>query len=143
MSAIHKSALVHFSADAMRELVADIESYPEFLPWCRSSKVLSRVDNVVEAELDIAWSGLNKSFATRNTLTKLGSINMQLISGPFRNLDGVWQFLPLREDASKISLELEFEFSSKLNQLAFGAVFNQICNTMVNAFTNRAKDIYE
>lgn len=127
----------------MRELVADIESYPAFLPWCRSSKVLSRVDNVVEAELDIAWSGLNKSFATRNTLTKQGDINMQLISGPFRNLDGVWQFLSLRDDASKISLELDFEFSSKLNQLAFGAVFNQICNTMVNAFTNRAKDIYE
>jgi len=127
----------------MRTLVTDIESYPEFLPWCRSSKILSQADNVVEAELDIAWSGLNQSFATRNTLTEQGNINMQLISGPFRNLDGVWHFLPLREDASKISLELEFEFSSKLNQLAFGAVFNQICNTMVNAFTHRAKDIYD
>ena len=143
MTVIHKSALVHFSATAMRQLVTDIESYPEFLPWCRSSKILSQVGGVVEAELDIAWSGIKKSFATRNTLTEQGNIDMQLLSGPFRNLDGIWQFLPLREDASKISLDLEFEFSSKLNQLAFGAVFNQICNTMVNAFTQRAKDVYE
>jgi ribosome-associated toxin RatA of RatAB toxin-antitoxin module len=67
---------------------------------------------------------------------------MSLLDGPFSSLEGVWAFMPLREDASKISLDLEFEMHGKLASLAFGAVFNQICNTMVGSFTERAKVIY-
>jgi ribosome-associated toxin RatA of RatAB toxin-antitoxin module len=67
---------------------------------------------------------------------------VSLLNGPFSYLEGVWSFMPLREDASKISLDLEFEMSGKLASLAFGAVFNQICNTMVSSFTSRAKQIY-
>jgi ribosome-associated toxin RatA of RatAB toxin-antitoxin module len=67
---------------------------------------------------------------------------MSLLNGPFSSLEGVWDFMPLRADASKISLDLEFEMSGKLAALAFGAVFNQICNTMVSSFTQRAKQVY-
>ena len=65
-----------------------------------------------------------------------------LLNGPFSHLDGVWTFTPLREDACKIALDLEFEMPGKLANLAFGAVFNQICNTMVASFTQRAKQVY-
>lgn len=142
MVLVQKSALVKYSAQKMFDLVDNIEAYPEFLPWCSDSRILSRKDNVVEAELIIAKGGFKKSFATRNLLDHGGRITIALLNGPFTHLEGKWDFMPLREDASKISLDLEFEMSGKLASLAFGAVFNQICNTMVASFTERAKEIY-
>ena len=90
----------------------------------------------------ISKGGFKKSFSTRNRVDQGGTITVTLLDGPFNHLDGTWNFMPLREDASKISLDLEFEMSGKLASLAFGAVFHQICNTMVSSFTNRAKEIY-
>lgn len=142
ITVVQKSALVKFSAQQMYALVEDIESYPQFLPWCSGSKILHKENNIVDGRLDIAKAGFHKSFATRNRLDPSGKIYLSLLEGPFSSLEGVWSFLPLREDASKISLDLEFEISSKLTSLAFGPVFNQICNTMVTAFTQRAKVIY-
>lgn len=139
---VQKSALVKYSAHAMYDIVTDIEAYPEFLPWCTGSRIISRKDNIVEAELQIAKGGFKNSFATRNINDEGGRITVSLLDGPFSSLDGVWNFMPLREDASKISLDLEFEINGVLANFAFGAVFNQICNTMVSSFTGRAKQIY-
>jgi len=142
MSIVQKSALVKYSAFQMFEIVDDIESYPDFLPWCSGSKILKREGEIVEAELQISKAGFNKTFATRNRNDGHGKLFMTLLDGPFSSLDGVWDFMPLREDASKISLDLEFEMNSKFASLAFGTVFNQICNTMVKSFTDRAKQVY-
>lgn len=144
MTEINKSALVRYPAHSMFALVDDIEAYPEFLPWCSGSQVLSRDENVVQARVDVTKGGFNKSFTTRNLnqLNDPSTITMNLIDGPFSHLNGVWRFIPLREDASKISLDLEFEMVGKLANLAFGTVFNQICNTMIGSFTQRAKQIY-
>ncbi len=142
MTIVQKSALVKYSAQQMFDLVNDIESYPQFLPWCSGSRIIKRVDNIVEAELQISKGGFKKAFSTRNRIDLGGKISVSLLDGPFSYLEGVWSFMPLREDASKISLDLEFEMSGKLASLAFGAVFNQICNTMVSSFTHRAKEIY-
>jgi len=142
MTTVQKSALVRFPAHLMFELVDDIESYPQFLPWCRTSRILRRSGDVVDAELEIARGGFNKSFATRNIIVAPQEIRMSLLTGPFSRLEGVWTFTPLRADASKISLHLQFEMSGKLASLAFGTIFNQICNTLVSAFSERAKAIY-
>ncbi|TAL42486.1 MAG: type II toxin-antitoxin system RatA family toxin [Methylovulum sp.] len=142
MTIVQKSALVRYSAQQMFDLVNDIEAYPQFLPWCSGSRIIKRADDFVEAELLISKGGFKKSFSTRNRIDRGGTITVSLLDGPFSYLEGVWNFMPLREDASKISLDLEFEMSGKLASLAFGAVFNQICNTMVSSFTNRAKQIY-
>ena len=142
MTVVQKSALVKFSALQMFELVNNIEDYPKFLPWCSGSRIIKRGDDFVEAELIISKGGFNKSFSTRNKIDPAGVITVSLLDGPFSYLEGVWNFLPLREDASKISLDLEFEMSGKLASLAFGVVFNQICNTMVTSFPDRAKQVY-
>jgi len=142
MTVVQKSALVKFSARQMFDLVNDIENYPQFLPWCSGSRIIKRGDDFVEAELLISKGGFKKAFSTRNQIDQGGKITVSLLDGPFSYLEGVWNFMPLREDASKISLDLEFEMSGKLASLAFGAVFNQICNTMVSSFTARAKEIY-
>jgi len=142
MTVVQKSALVKFSALQMFTIVGDIESYPEFLPWCSGSKILNREGDIVDAELKISKAGFNKTFATRNRGEDKNKLYLSLLDGPFSSLEGVWNFIPLREDASKISLDLEFEINSVFASLAFGAVFNQICNTMVTSFTERAKQIY-
>jgi len=142
MTVVQKSALVKFSAQQMFDLVNDIESYPEFLPWCSGSRVIRRKGDIVEGEIQISKAGFNKTFVTRNKVDPGGKIYMSLLEGPFSSLEGVWDFMPLREDASKISLDLEFEISGALAGLAFGPVFNQICNTMVTSFTQRAKIVY-
>jgi len=139
---VNKSALVKYSAQSMFDLVDDIESYPEFLPWCSGSRVLVRKVDFVEATVNVSRSGFKSSFTTRNQLNGPVNINMVLIDGPFSHLQGDWNFTPLREDASKISLDLDFEMSSKIAGVAFGGIFNQICNTMVSSFTGRAKQIY-
>lgn len=142
MTVVQKSALVKFSAQQMFDLVNNIEDYPKFLPWCSGSRILKREDDMVEAELVISKGGFKKSFSTRNKIVNGRRMTVSLLSGPFSSLEGTWDFIPLREDASKISLNLEFEMSGKLASLAFGAVFNQICNTMVSSFTARAKAVY-
>ena len=142
MKTVHKSVLIWYSPQEMYALVIDVCQYPQFLPWCSSSRILRRSGDVVDAELEVSKAGFHKSFATRNTLLAPEHIRISLLEGPFSHLEGVWTFTPLRQDASKISLELEFEMLGKLTNLAFGTLFNQICNTMVDAFSERAKSVY-
>lgn len=143
MTLISRNALVPYSVEEMYQLVDDIESYADFLPWCRSTQVLSRNENEVQASIEIARGALNKSFTTLNRLQKNKIIEMRLVEGPFRHLEGFWRFDALKDgSASRISLDLDFEFESKLIALAVGPVFNQIANTMVDAFCKRAVEVY-
>jgi ribosome-associated toxin RatA of RatAB toxin-antitoxin module len=142
ITVVKKSALVKFSAQQMFDIVNNIESYPDYLPWCQTSRILNQKKDMIEAELVIAKGGLQKAFATRNQLDQGGRIYMTLLEGPFKSLEGVWNFMPLRQDASKISLDLEFEVAGKLASLTFGRIFNQLCNNMVSAFSDRARQIY-
>ena len=143
MPTISKSALVTHSASEMFTLVDDVSSYKEFLPWCGGSEELSRNDDEVKASVTISHSGLNKTFTTLNRLQKNKMIELTLVDGPFKHLHGFWRFDPLAEDACKISLDLEYEFSNMLLGLAIGPVFSQIANSMVDSFCLRADDIYE
>ena len=142
MTTINKSALVTHSANDMYKLVDDIEAYPEFLPWCKSTTVLSRTKDEVRASIQIAHSGLNRSFTTCNRNQKNKIIEMRLLEGPFKHLEGFWRFDDIESEGCKVSLDLNFEFSNKLIGLAFGPVFNQIANNLVDAFCNRAKQVY-
>ena len=142
MTTIHKSALVPYTAEQMYALVDDIPAYAEFLPWCDAAREIDRTDTEVEARLDIAHSGIHKSFTTRNRLEKGRQIEMQLVEGPFRYLNGVWKFEPLGEAGSRVSLDLEFEFSNKLLAMTFGPFFNKMAGSLVDSFIQRAQKVY-
>lgn len=142
MPQVKKSALVPYPAGAMYALVNDIESYPEFLPWCCAARILTRKADQLQASIAIAKGPLQKSFVTRNRLRPETAIEIQLVDGPFRKLDGMWRFEALDERASKVALNLDFEFSSRLLALSVGPVFQQIGNTMVDAFCRRARQLY-
>jgi len=142
MTTISKSALVLYSPEQMFRLVDDIESYAEFLPWCGKATEISRDEKNVEASIFISYSGVNKEFTTQNKNTAFEKIEMRLVNGPFKNLDGVWLFEPLGENACKVSLNLEFEFSSKIISVTLGPVFSLIANSLVDAFIKRADTVY-
>jgi ribosome-associated toxin RatA of RatAB toxin-antitoxin module len=139
---VNKSALVSFSAVQMFDLVADMEAYPEFLPLCNASEIVSREDNQFCGRMEVGRLGIRQAFTTRNRFAPGEWMKLDLVDGPFRKLQGVWTFTPLREDACKVELELDFEFSGKLIDKAFGAVFSQIANTLVDAFCKRAEEVY-
>lgn len=142
MTTIHKSALVPYSAEQMYNLVDDVQAYPDFLPWCGAAREISRNEEEVQASLDISHSGVHKSFTTRNRLQPGQSIEMQLVEGPFKHLNGVWRFEALGAAGSKVGLDLEFEFSSKLLGMTFGPIFSKIAGSLVDAFIQRAQKIY-
>jgi ribosome-associated toxin RatA of RatAB toxin-antitoxin module len=142
MPAINRSALVMYSAEQMYQLINDVLAYPIFLPDCSNSKIISQTENSVTAALLVSKGGLKKWFTTQNTLVSNEEVQLKLVDGPFKKLQGSWKLLPLSDDACKVSLELEYEFSSKMFDIAFGRVFNHLTNNMVQAFTQRAKDVY-
>jgi len=126
----------------MFQLVTDISSYPQFLPWCSKTEIISSDENQTTAKLYIAFKGVKQSFTTCNSNSRPERIDMRLVDGPFSHMGGVWQFLELSDSACKIELKLEFAFASKLLEKIVGPVFGMIGNTMVDSFHQRAKSLY-
>lgn len=142
MAQVDRSALVLHTAEEMFDLINDVERYPEFLPWCAKTEVVSRTDEELVATLFLSKGGLNYSFTTRNQLTRPTRMTLVLEEGPFSNLEGVWDFKVLSDEASKVSLNLNFEFSGKIASFAMSKVFNQVATTLVDAFVERADQVY-
>src|SRR5436190_9352644 len=126
----------------MYGLVADIASYPKFLPWCGGARILRAQDDLVEAEITIAYGGVHKTFTTRNLLQPDKMMEIRLIEGPFRLLHGYWRFTALEAQASKIELDLEFEVANRLVAVVLTPVFSTIASQLVDAFHKRAADLY-
>ncbi len=142
MRRVNRSALVPYTAREMYRLVDDVEAYPDFLPWCRSATVHRRTDDEVEASIELERKGISKTFTTRNTMRRHEAIDLNLVGGPFRTLSGGWQFDALGDDGCKVTLSLDFEFDSRVVDLMFGAFFEDTCNSLVDAFTRRAAEVY-
>lgn len=140
MRRVSRSALVPFSVNEMYALAADVESYPEFLPWCSAAKIHLRDGEYVEATLELHKSGLRKEFRTRNRLIENEAIEINLIGGPFRHLSGGWRFHALGDSGCKVCLEMDFEFKSRATDILFGSFVEKSCNSLVDAFTRRAHE---
>ena len=137
-----KSVFLGYSAQQMFDLVANIDDYPKFLPWCSGVEIRERRDNVVVASIGINYHGVKQSFTTSNENTAPTTIKMKLVDGPFKSLDGVWTFKALREDACKIEFDMRYEFSGTLLDKLVGPVFGMIANSMVDSFCKRAETVY-
>ncbi|MDR8016951.1 type II toxin-antitoxin system RatA family toxin [Ectopseudomonas guguanensis] len=139
---IQRSALLPYPAQALFDLVNDVASYPQFLPWCSASEVLEVSETHMLASLEVAKGGIGQRFVTRNALLPGQRIEMNLQEGPFTSLNGVWEFKALGDKACKISLDLTFDYAGPLVRATLGPLFNQAANTMVDAFCQRAKQLY-
>jgi len=142
MAQVEKSVLVPHSATQMYQLVDAPERYPEFLPWCGGVDLVQRDEGTTVATLHIDYHGLKQKFTTENTKVFPNLMDIKLVDGPFRQLEGVWRFIPLSDDACKIEFQLHYEFSSHLLEKIIAPVFSHIANTFVDAFVERAEIIY-
>lgn len=142
MTHIARSALVPYTAHEMFALVADIPSYPQFLPWCGGARIQSQDEDLVVASIDIAYKGVHKAFTTRNRLQTDKVLEMSLVEGPFRHLHGNWLFNAVGADACRVSFDLDFEVSNRLLAVVINPVFTGIANQMVDSFAARARVVY-
>ena len=144
MKNVHKSVLIWYSPEEMFALVTAVDKYPEFLPWCDRSAVLSQDENGMKAEVGIAFAGIHQTFTTLNEHVPGREVKMKLVNGPFSHLDGQWKFIPLGGDgqrACKVELELHYGFDNALGKL-IGPVFDKIAANLVDAFVKRAEQVY-
>ncbi|MBC3806088.1 type II toxin-antitoxin system RatA family toxin [Undibacterium seohonense] len=142
MAVVKKNVLVSFSVEQMFALVEKVEDYPLFLPWCGGVSVAERTDTQLKATLSINYHGIKQSFTTQNLNSPPYRMEMHLVDGPFKQLQGCWTFTALRADACKIEFDLRYEFSSKLLEHLIGPVFSKITNSFVDAFCERAEQVY-
>lgn len=145
MKNIHKSVLIWYSPEQMFALVTDVANYPQFLPWCDRAEVLEHTPDGMLAKLGLRVAGLNPSFTTRNSHVPPHSVRMALVDGPFSQLAGEWTFGPVGDGsqaACKVSLSLQYGFSSAALAMCVGPVFDKIADGLVNAFIERAQRVY-
>ena len=142
MTTISKSALVPYTPEQMYRLVQEIEAYPQFLPWCPRAEILSRDTDEVRATLWLSKGGVEKAFTTCNRHQNNKMIEIRLVEGPFKCLEGFWRFDALGDSGCKVSLDIAFEFSNRMLSMVVGPVFNQVANSLVDSFQKRAAEIY-
>lgn len=142
MALVEKSVLIERSAQQMFDLVDRCEEYPLFLPWCARGEVTFRDEQKTVATLHINFHSIKSHFTTENLKSAPEAMDIRLVDGPFRRLDGAWRFKPLTESACKIEFRLHYDFSSKVFEKVIGPVFNHIANTFVEAFVRRAQQVY-
>ena len=126
----------------MYELVNDIGSYSDFLPWCVESMVLTNGNNQLTASLSFAAGKIQQTLTTENRMVPGRSIEVRLLSGPFKQLSGSWLLDPVGDHSCNISLQMDFVFKNKIVELALNQVFRRIINSLIKAFTERAHQIY-
>lgn len=142
MAVVQRSVLVEFSVGEMYGLVDDIESYPLFLPWCSGAEIVSRTSEQVVATIHMDFRGLKQHFTTSNSRHPYECIRLDLVSGPFRKLEGEWRFQALDSRACKVTLNLNYEFSGGLLDKMLGPVFHHIADNLVDAFVARAESVH-
>lgn len=143
MSTLNYSVIEPYNTKQIFDLVNDINAYPEFVPDCTQSGVLEQHNDRLVAFIEVAKLGFRKRFITENTFIQDKRINIQLIDGPFNYLTGRWHFIPLDPTGCQIVFNLQFQFKSRLLEYAFAPLFREIMCSMVQAFSLRAKQVYQ
>jgi ribosome-associated toxin RatA of RatAB toxin-antitoxin module len=138
MREVKRSALVNQPPARLYALINDIESYPQFLPWCSHASVASRTPAEIVATLGVRQGALQGEFTTRNTLEPESRVRMQLVSGPFRALEGLWVLTPV-ESGCRVDLTMRFAFKNSLTGLLFEPKFAETVGSLVDAFVARAR----
>ena len=139
MEVVDRSMLAPYGADRMYALVDDVESYPQFLPWCERTQVSLREPGRTVATIHANFHGLRQQFTTENTNRPGEHIDIALVSGPFRTLRGHWHFTPLGGDGCRVEFRLEYQFASRVLEKLAGPVFHRIADSFVDAFVRRAE----
>ncbi len=142
MHTVQRSVLVPYNCAQMFDLVADVEKYPQFLPWCGGAEVHHQDEEGMKASITISIAGIKQTFTTQNDHDYPNAITVKLVDGPFSHLTGLWRFQALSEDACKVIYTMEYAFSNRALEMVVGPVFNRIATSFIDSFTQRAQDCY-
>lgn len=135
--------IVPHRAEQIFDLIADVDRYPEFLPWCVAARVLSRSETEMRADLAIGFKGIRERFTSRVALDRPNlQIDVHYEKGPFKYLHNHWRFEPLDGNKCGIDFHVEFEFRSHILEVLMGRLFDEAVRRMVRAFENRADALY-
>tara|TARA_B100001769_G_C21779698_1_gene425560 strand:- start:138 stop:575 length:438 start_codon:yes stop_codon:yes gene_type:complete len=138
MNYINKSEEINVNKEMIFDLINNVDNYETFLPWCSSSSIISRRDNLIVAEIEISKSFVNWKFKTENTFEKNKVINLQLIDGPFSHLEGFWKFEAINKFNTSVTLYLEYKFDNKLIEMSLKPVFSNIMSSILDSFISEA-----
>lgn len=147
MREVKRNALVPYTPAQMFALVEDFERYPEFLPWVSGAKLLSHDGEQLVGRLEMERLGIKEHFTTRNRLQSPTRMDMQLVDGPFKQLDGSWRFTAIcdadgRPRGTRVDLQIQFQFKNAMLDMLMGKAFEASCGSLVDAFTKRARALY-
>ncbi|HEY0525468.1 MAG TPA: type II toxin-antitoxin system RatA family toxin [Stellaceae bacterium] len=131
-----------YTPEQLFDLVADVERYPEFLPWCLGARIRERRDDIVLADMLIGFKMIREKFTSRVVLQRPGRIDVAYTDGPFKYLKNHWIFEPMPGSACRIDFYVEFEFRSALLTKVMGVLFGEAVRRMVTAFEARARALY-
>ena len=131
-----------YTPEQLFDLVADIERYPEFLPWCLAARIRKREGNTVHADLVIGFKMLRERFSSVDVFDRPYRIDIRYTKGPLRHLNNHWIFEAAPDGGCMIDFYIDFEFHSRLFQKMVGGLFNEAVRRLVLAFESRAHEIY-
>ncbi len=140
---VHRETRVlPYAPEQVYDLVAGVEKYPEFLPWCVACRIKQReTPNSFTADMAVGFKMVREKFTSRVRLTPKSAITIEYLDGPFEHLTNEWTF-SADPNGTKLAFYLEFEFRSKVLQKLIGVLFEEAVKRMVAAFEARAAKIY-
>jgi len=139
MPTVDRTVLVPWTAELMFDLVADVHGYPRFLPWCSGADTREIAPETHEATIELDYRGIRTRFSTRNRLQRPESLKMELLNGPFQELNGTWQFVQIGDAGSRVRLELAYRMAAGPLGRALAPVFDALAGTMIDAFVREAE----
>lgn len=141
MREVKRSAMVARPASHLYTLITDVDAYPAFLPWCTHARIDSRGDNEVLATIGVQRGPLKMEFTTRNVHVQDTSVQMTLVRGPFKELDGLWTLAPIGDLGCRVDLQMRFAFKVSGMGGVLEPVFEQTAASLVDAFVARAREV--
>ncbi|PEQ11260.1 ubiquinone-binding protein [Novosphingobium sp. PC22D] len=142
MPGIHEVRQLPYSAEQMFDLVADVDRYPEFLPWVVATRVKSDSETEMIADMLVGFKALKEKFTSRVEKRRAEEIRVHYVDGPLKDLDNLWRFRALGENACEIEFDVDFAFRNPLFEKLAGQYFDRAFRKMVAAFEERAADLY-
>ena len=138
MKKIYKEEDINIDIETIFNLINDINSYPNYLPWCTKTEVTEKSDYSIIGKIFISKSFINWNFSTKNIIKKNESISLELVDGPFERLNGKWSFSMIDEFNTRVSLEINYKFKSSLIELSIEPIFTSIMNSILKSFIQEA-----
>lgn len=142
MPSIHETRRLPYSAEQMFDLVADVDNYPEFLPWIIATRVRDQKEDGMTADMLVGFKALREKFTSKVELHRPNHLRVQYIDGPMRDLDNLWTFTATDDGGCELDFKVDFAFKNKMFEALAGQYIDKAFRKMVAAFEVRAKELY-